>query len=283
MAARDQDRGVSAAFPDDKRPLQPVVSVMDDAERFQTWQRDALEARDDDSEMLSIGPFRALLSNASIKPATGWITLIEGAATQAETAKAVTKLKSTFKKRSVPLEIEFNEAAFPKMGAWLEGAGLKLAERTPLMACRPQAFKPFASEEVHITPLTASSTAAELEAFQTIRWTDGGEVKRSVPPADRLVAEMARPNSVFLLAWLDWEAAGTGVSHALKGAAEIVGVVTKKEKRRRGIAAAVTSELMRRHFANGGEFVFLDAANADAARVYERLGFSRFGENLIYR
>jgi RimJ/RimL family protein N-acetyltransferase len=40
---------------------------------------------------------------------------------------------------------------------------------------------------------------------------------------------------------------------------------------------------VRRHFANGGDFAFLDAANEDAARVYERLGFSRFGANLVYR
>jgi RimJ/RimL family protein N-acetyltransferase len=256
---------------------------MNDTKRFQTWQRDALAARGDDSEVLSIGPFRALLSNASVKSATGWITLIEGTATEAETLKALTKVRSAFKKRDVPVEIEFNEAAFPKVGAWLETAGLKLAERNPLMACRPEAFKPFTSEEVHITQLSTSATRVELEAFQTIRWTDGGEIDRPAPPIDRLHAEMTRPYGVFLLAWLDWEAVGTGVSHALKGAAEIVGVVTRKDKRRRGVAAAITSELMRRHFDKGGEFIFLDAANADAARVYERLGFSRFGDNLIYR
>jgi len=281
--APDQDRTVSAVFPDDNRPASTSVSVMSDAERFQTWQRDELEARGEDSEVLSIGPFRGLLSTAGVKPATGWITLIEGTATQAETAKALTKLKSAFKKRGVPLEIEFNEAAFPKVGAWLEAAGLKPAEKNALMACRPDAFKPSTSDEVNITQLVASSTTAELEAFRTMLWTNGGEIDRPTQPIDRLFAEMARPNSVFLLAWLEWEAVGTGVSHALKGAAEILGVVTRKDKRRRGIAAAITSELMRRHFANGGEFVFLDAAGADAVRVYERLGFSRFGNKLIYR
>jgi ribosomal protein S18 acetylase RimI-like enzyme len=152
------------------------------------------------------------------------------------------------------------------------------------MSCRPDAFKPFATpDEVHLTQLSAAATPAELEAFQTIRWTDGGEIDRAAPPVERLRNDIARPNSVFLLAWLEWEPAGTGVSHSLKGAAEIVGVVTRKDRRRRGVAAAITSELVRRHFANGGEFVFLDAANEEAARIYERLGFSRFGANLIYR
>ena len=257
---------------------------MSDGNRFQTWQRDALETRGDDAEALSIGPFRAVLSTAGEVPATGWATLIDGTATEAETLKALTKLRSAFKKHKVALEIEYNEAVFPKVGPWLEAAGLKLMERNPLMSCRPEAFKPFATpDEVHLTQLSAAAAPAELEAFQAIRWTDGGEIDRPAPSVDRLRVEIARPNSVYLLAWLEWEPAGTGVSHSLKGAAEIVGVVTRKDRRKRGVAAAITSELVRRHFANGGDFAFLDAANEEAARVYERLGFSRFGANLVYR
>jgi len=255
-----------------------------DADRFQTWQRDTLAGRDDGSEMLSIGPFRALLSGEGEDTATGWVTLIDGSATEAETLRSLTKLRAALKKHKVPLEIEYNEAAFPKVGDWLEGAGLKLVERNPLMSCKPDAFKPFTPpDEVHLTQLSGAATPAELEAFQAIRWTDGGEIDRPPPPVDRLRTDLARPNSVFLLAWLEWEPAGTGVSHSLKGAAEIVGVVTRKDRRRRGIAAAITSELVKRHFASGGDFVFLDAANEDAARVYEKLGFSRFGANLVYR
>jgi predicted GNAT family acetyltransferase len=122
-----------------------------------------------------------------------------------------------------------------------------------------------------------------LQAFQTLRWTNGGDEDRAVPGADVLRKDVASATSVYLLAWIDGEAAGSGVSHALRGAAEIVGVVTRVDKRRRGIAATVTSELVARHFASGGEFVFLDAANEEAARVYERLGFKRFGDNVVYR
>ncbi len=254
-----------------------------DVERFATWQRDALEARAADSELLDLGPFRVVLSKNKDLPLASWITLVDGTASEAETLKAVPKLKAALKKHKAPLEIEYNEAVFPKVGAWLETAGLKLAETNPLMACRPDAFKPFVAAEVHLTQLRATATAAELEAFQQIRWTDGGEVDRPVPPIDPLRVALGVTTSVFLLAWLDWEAAGTGVSHALKGAAEVVGVVTKKQQRRRGVATTITSELVRRHFDGGGDFVFLDAANEEAARIYERLGFSRFGANVVYR
>lgn len=257
---------------------------MSDTDRFQTWQRDTLADREDGAEILSVGPFRALLSPATETTQHGWVTLIDGTAAEAETLKALIKLRSTFKRHKVPLEIEYNETLFPKVGEWLEGAGLKLVERNSLMSCRPDAFTPFPTpEELHITQLSSAAAPAELEAFQSIRWTDGGEIDRPAPPVERLRADMARPSSVFLLAWLDWEPVGTGVSHYLKGAAEIVGVVTRHDRRRRGVAAAITSELVRRHFANGGDFAFLDAANDEAARVYERLGFSPFGANLVYR
>ena len=49
------------------------------------------------------------------------------------------------------------------------------------------------------------------------------------------------------------------------------------------VAAAVTSDLVARHYASGGDFAFLDAANEEATRVYERLGFTTFGANLVYR
>ena len=164
---------------------------MKEVERFQTWQRDTLEGRDDGAEMLSIGPFRALLSAPDEGAATGWVTLIDGSSTQAETSKALTKLRAAFKKRKVQLEIEYNETTFPKVGSWLEGAGLKLLERNPLMSCTPDSFEPFATpDEVHLTQLSAAATIAELEAFQTIRWTDGGQVDRPAPPIERLQADL---------------------------------------------------------------------------------------------
>ena len=79
---------------------------MSDIDRFQTWQRDSLAGREDDADMLSIGPFRALLSTAGDGTATGWVTLIDGTATEADTTKALTKLRATLKKRKVRVLLE---------------------------------------------------------------------------------------------------------------------------------------------------------------------------------
>ena len=254
-----------------------------DAERFAAWQRDRLEARAADSEVLTIGPFQVALSKEKEGAPTSWVTLVDGSANEGETEKAIPKLKAALKKHKSPLEIEYNESAFPKIGAWLEAGGLKLARRDALMAVRPEAFKPSVTPEVHLTQLGPRAIAAELEAFQLIRETNGGDADRPVPPIAILRVALGVPSSVFLLAWLDWEAAGTGVSHSLKGAAELVGIVTQKTLRRRGVAATVTSDLVRRHFDRGGDFVFLDAAGDEAAKVYEGLGFTPFGAILVYR
>lgn len=253
----------------------------EDARRFQAWQLDAFDKHPAGTEQLSFGPFRALVPGADWTG--GWVTIVEGKVTERETKEAVAGLRSIFKRRHAELEIEYNEALFPQVGRWLEAAGFTVAERNPLMACKPGRFKPFAAPDVILRRLSVASGTADMHAFQTIRWTNGGDSSQAVPPVDRLRNEVASESSFYLLAWLEGEPAGTGVSHSLKGVAEIVGVVTQADKRRRGVAATVTSNLVARHFASGGDFVFLDAADEAAARIYERLGFRKFGTNLVYR
>jgi len=252
-----------------------------DTLRFKAWQLDALEARPAGTELLSVGPFQVVVS--AEPGADSWVTMVDGEVTQSDLQAAVGRLRSMFARRKTDLQIEFNESVAPQAGKWLEASGMRQTERNPLMACRPDGFRPFAAEGVVLKELGRSSAASDLAAFQEIRWTDGGEANRPVPPVARLKKDLAAPNSAYLLALFDGRVAGTGVSHSLKGAAEIVGIVTRIESRRRGVAATVSSELVARHFATGGDFVFLDAANEAAARVYERLGFVRFGANLVYR
>src|SRR5260370_8592262 len=118
----------------------------------------------------------------------------DGNVTESETQKAIPKLKAALKKHKSTLEIEYNEAAFPKVGAWLEAGGLKLARKDPLLALRPEAFKPSVAPEVHLTQLGPRAIAAELEAFQEIRWTDGCDVNRHPPPANLLPAHLQGPS-----------------------------------------------------------------------------------------
>src|SRR5258708_6833313 len=88
-----------------------VVSktVEADAQRFATWQRDSLAVAREGSEALDFGPFRALVSQPKSERPEAWVTLVDAGAAEAETRKALTKLKTTLKRRRAPLEIEYNE------------------------------------------------------------------------------------------------------------------------------------------------------------------------------
>ncbi|HYM66917.1 MAG TPA: GNAT family N-acetyltransferase [Patescibacteria group bacterium] len=210
------------------------------------------------------------------------MTLLGPAVSRPELTAGLGRLRRMLDGRPSGWRVEYNDAILSDLEPWLISAGFELRERNPLMACRPQTFIPFAADGITLSRLDPGSPPADLEAFQQIRWTDGGETTAPVPPAERLLVELAAASSVYLLAWLDGEPAGTGVSHPLQGAAEIVGVVTRTDRRRRGVAATVTSELVARHFDSGGDFVFLDASGEAAAAVYRRLGFTRFGANLVF-
>jgi ribosomal protein S18 acetylase RimI-like enzyme len=257
-----------------------TAEVSRDGERFRQWQIHALEARPAASSLEQVGPFSVVIPYSVDEPP--WVILIEPAVFEPDLAHAAARLRALFEGRPSGWQIEYDAAELPQVESWLAALGFELRERNPLLACRADTLKPFAADGITLDRLASSSARPDLEAFQRIRWTDGGEKTGPVPSVEQLFHQLASPASVYLLARLDGEPAGTGVSHPLRGAAEIVGVVTRADKRRRGVAATVTSALAARHFASGGDFVFLDASGEAAAGVYERLGFTRFGANLVF-
>ena len=65
------------------------------------------------------------------------------------------------------------------------------------------------------------------------------------------------------------------------GVSAIVGVATLPSARRRGLAALVTARLVQDARERGVELVFIEAEDADVARIYDRLGFERVGTSCI--
>jgi predicted GNAT family acetyltransferase len=257
--------------------------IASDSARFQSWLQDLFETRQRDSETISMGPFRAVITPGEGEESVAWVTLVDEAPDDDDAVRALTKLRKAFHDRAMAVEVEYDATAYPQAARWFAEAGMTEVEKNPLMAVRRDTFVPAPAPHVSITRLRQNAKQTELEVFQRIRWTNGGDADTAPQAIARLHHDLKNATSVYLLAWIDWEPVGTGVSHLTGDVAEIVGVVTRNDRRRRGVAAAVTSELVRRHFEHGGDFVFLDAANEEAARVYERLGFLRFGSKVVFR
>jgi len=73
----------------------------------------------------------------------------------------------------------------------------------------------------------------------------------------------------------------SGSYQRVAGVAEITGVGVLPASRRRGLGAAVTHALAAHALTRDARTVFLSAADADAARIYTRLGFRPVGTAMI--
>jgi ribosomal protein S18 acetylase RimI-like enzyme len=162
---------------------------------------------------------------------------------------AIAALRALYRARHERLRLEFNEETWPELSAALERAGLILESRNPLMACSPDGFQPFLAPSV------------------VVRF---------------LAADPRHPSTLRAVGELDGEVVGRASIGTVDGVAELYGVVTDPRFRRRGVAATVCSALVERLFDDGGTLVFLDAENAGAEALYERLGFRRIGARLSY-
>ncbi len=76
--------------------------------------------------------------------------------------------------------------------------------------------------------------------------------------------------------------AGIASLSPIDAVAELTGVATHPQFRRRGVAATLSSLLLRTHFARGGTMVWLSAGDAVAQATYHKLGFHQIDTRLNY-
>ena len=72
------------------------------------------------------------------------------------------------------------------------------------------------------------------------------------------------------------------VTEPYNGICELAGLVTLAAYRRLGIATAITSKAVEQAFEHGAEIVFLTAADEQAGRVYQKVGFENYTIVLAY-
>jgi ribosomal protein S18 acetylase RimI-like enzyme len=126
------------------------------------------------------------------------------------------------------------------------------------------------AEVAFAMPGTATGSAGDFEAAAAARAQnpDTLSFQRGRMLAGLTVAAAVRVSGVVTT---------VGWHQPLDGATEIVGVATLPAYRKRGLAAAVTHELVADARRRGAETVFLSADDDDVARVYRRVGFRRIG------
>jgi predicted GNAT family acetyltransferase len=240
------------------------------------------------ADTVSAGCFRAFFSPHSPYAELNYAMPVALPAQSGDLAAAVEDLRHLFAARRRTLRVEFVEELWTGLADVLERAGLTLAAREPLMACAPAEFQPAAAPGVAVRALVAGDPDAALAAFIAIRDEEELEERgRMGQPQREEIAQLRQAIGTsggwFALGRLDGEPAGTGRCQASgDGLGELTAIVTVRALRRRGVAATVTSYLVRQHFANGGTLAWLSAANVEARAVYVRVGFREIGSLLNY-
>jgi ribosomal protein S18 acetylase RimI-like enzyme len=195
-------------------------------------------------------------------------------------------LRAVFTAHERLLRFEFIEEVAPDLASAFAAAGLAEEGRNPLLVCTPNSLRP--APEVlglAIRRLTPESPQADLAAFISVQGQSFGEEDR-VEPTDAQVDDLRRRSgqgSHYFLGLLDGVPVAAGAHTApLDGFTELVGIATLAEYRRRGIAGALTAAMAQAAFQSGVQVVFMAAADEQAGRVYERVGFQPFATALAY-
>ncbi|HYU77064.1 MAG TPA: GNAT family N-acetyltransferase [Ktedonobacteraceae bacterium] len=227
-----------------------------------------------------IGPFLATFTPHSTNPFLNYAIPDEGTSPSPEDIASLIRVYQ--QQKCIP-RLEYLPRRAPAVEPALLAAGFHVEERMPLMICLP--------ERLHHPPLPAGielltpTTDAEILALVTAQNEAYGE---AAPEPDVVGRQRTflEAGGIALLARdsLTGDEVGGGICNVpFDQTTELSSVGVRVPYRRRGIAAALTAQLVQLAWAAGISTVFLMAAHEAEARVYGRVGFQHIGEVLDIR
>ncbi|MFF9146139.1 GNAT family N-acetyltransferase [Streptomyces sp. NPDC014861] len=191
----------------------------------------------------------------------------------------VERVRARQRELGLPEAFEWVAETTPGLRAAVEASGLvvhahplMVLDGDPLAVPEPEGarVRTLAADD----PRLADAVAAPYAAFGA---TPGPGDARRV--AARITAGLTALAAAFDAT--SGEALAGGQAQPVGDVAEVVGVGTRPEARRRGLGLAVTAELVAAARARGAGLVFLTASDAGVERLYARLGFRTVATALI--
>jgi ribosomal protein S18 acetylase RimI-like enzyme len=192
----------------------------------------------------------------------------------------VLKVRERQRELGVPEAFEWVHETTPGLLDVAVEAGLEVLQ-APLLVLDPEKLpEPHPHVRVLDTRPVEVSVVAEL-AFSSPGTAPG---ETGVAERDAALAGAVQMSTRHRHAVADLPGEGVlavGTAQRAGDVVEIAGIGTLPAARRRGLGGAVTAELARDALERGAELVFLSAGSLEIARVYERVGFRRFGTACI--
>jgi ribosomal protein S18 acetylase RimI-like enzyme len=223
-----------------------------------------------------IGPFLATFNRSDANPYLNYAIPEEGATPSGADVEA---LAGAYRARARKPRLEYIPSLAPGVEPALLTAGFEVEGRLPLMTYQGGEDAP-PPEGIE---LVEARSEEELRGVAAVQWEAYGE-SGAVPQraADGLRRTLEAGGLVVLARDAEThEPAGGGLcTGPYEGATELTSIGVREAFRRRGIAEAMTRRLARGMQARGNDGVFLMAAGAAEARIYERAGFATASEIL---
>jgi predicted GNAT family acetyltransferase len=206
-------------------------------------------------------------------------------ATGGDLQRPLARLRAEFNARGRQPRLEFIEAFAPELAAALRAEGFVEEARLDLMICTADTYRPAPPVPgLTVSELAGRSPLADAQAFlatQRQGFDPGDTTAATVAQAEQFLQRLGEGRA--FLARLDGQPVGAGaLAAAFDGLAEVAGIATLEPFRRRGVASVLTSEAVRAAFLQGVEVALLTAADAQAGRLYERIGFRPYATLLAY-
>ena len=200
------------------------------------------------------------------------------------TALELEALIQAFRDHGRSPRLEFMAGCWPGLAGVLERAGFASeGGAQDILLLTSDDFRPYAAPSVRVQMLENTDSDA---LFCSYLETQGrGFGYSSDPPSlEHLWGWKAqvREGRRAALAFLEARAVGVGT---LLGSelAELQGVTTLPDARRRGVAATLSSHLIKNALEQGTQAVWLSVENPAARACYLKLGFRALGSRLNYR
>ncbi len=171
----------------------------------------------------------------------------------------------------------------PKLAGALGQAGYVVREATPLLVCQPGQVLVPATAPLDMVTISANSPPEDVAENWNINARGFDPSATLAQPSDVLEFRRSLQKTRAFTARLG----GVGVSAGMytdihEGVTELVGIATLPAYRRRGFGGALTAFATRTAFADGTSLAFLTAANEEASRVYQRVGYQLTGNLLLF-
>lgn len=203
--------------------------------------------------------------------------------------QAIDELRWLFRSKGRRLRFEYVESLWPDLASLLEAHGLVLEGQMPIMICTPESFVPAAAAGLRVVELSSDADDVDFREF-LLTAKRGFELDPVCIEACEIEEQREYVRTgVYRCAYALMQGRLVGVGSLTVVNNELAGIATLPEFRRRGVAAAISSHLVKQHFRALGRtpgsspaYVWLSAGDQVARAVYEKIGFQVAGVQLNY-